>query len=46
MPRAFYISVLAFSMLALVNAMGPESVFEPTSIPFIPSRTELASRHR
>ena len=42
MSRAFFICVLAFALLAVVNATEPESVAEPTSVPFIPSRMKLA----
>ena len=42
MSRAFVISVLVFSLIAVVNATEPESVFEPISLPSIPSRMKLA----
>ena len=42
MSRAFLLTALALTVLAVVNATGPESDSEPTSIPLIPSRMKLA----
>ena len=42
MSRALAISALVFGLLSVVYATENESVAEPTSIPFIPSRMKLA----